>query len=170
MARELAALGAPVTGPSVSPALLRRAWALGGGMHHVCADIAHPPPLGRDLSVSHFSLTDMEDLPAALAGIRRIPSSGSRFVAILPHPCFRPPNAEGRTRERAWIWLRIDACAREGFWRATPGDGAARHIGAHHRQLSTYLNALADSGFRLRRLVEPPHPRTLVLLWEAVAT
>jgi hypothetical protein len=37
-------------------------------------------------------------------------------------------------------------------------------VGASHRTLSTYLNALIDAGFSLERVVEPPAPVPTFLL------
>jgi hypothetical protein len=52
----------------------------------------------------------------------------------------------------------------EGRW-ATDTDGVRSRVGATHRTLSTYLNAILAAGLSLREVIEPPAdvPRYLVL-------
>jgi hypothetical protein len=45
----------------------------------------------------------------------------------------------------------------EGFWRSG-GDGIRGRMGSYHRMLSTRINDLQMSGFRLERLEEPLPP------------
>ena len=42
-------------------------------------------------------------------------------------------------------------------------------MGATHRKLSTFLNALLDAGLEAERFVEPPAPAPTYLLWRAAA-
>jgi hypothetical protein len=44
-------------------------------------------------------------------------------------------------------------------------DGVRTPVGATHRKLSTFLNALRDAGLEAERFVEPPAPVPTYLLW-----
>jgi hypothetical protein len=43
----------------------------------------------------------------------------------------------------------------EGFWRSDARTGPPGKVGAYHRTLSTYVNALTDAGLTLERVCEP---------------
>jgi len=43
----------------------------------------------------------------------------------------------------------------EGYWRSDTRTGPPGKIGAYHRTLSTYINALTDAGLTLERVDEP---------------
>jgi cyclopropane fatty-acyl-phospholipid synthase-like methyltransferase len=44
-------------------------------------------------------------------------------------------------------------------------EGVRIRVGATHRKLSTFLNALLDAGLDADRFVEPPAPVPMYLLW-----
>lgn len=44
-------------------------------------------------------------------------------------------------------------------------EGIRIRVGATHRKLSTFLNALLDAGLEAERFVEPPAPVPTYLLW-----
>ena len=89
---------------------------------------------------------DVEDLPGALRAVAAAVREGGWFVCSLFHPCFPGRDAvaaswpdDGYTAERWWT---------------TDGDGVRGMVGAHHRRLSTYVNAIVDAGFAVERLDE----------------
>jgi hypothetical protein len=43
----------------------------------------------------------------------------------------------------------------EGYWCSDTRPGPPGKVGAYHRTLSTYVNALADAGLMLERMSEP---------------
>jgi hypothetical protein len=43
----------------------------------------------------------------------------------------------------------------EGYWRSESRPGPPGKVGAYHRTLSTYVNAVTDAGLQLVRLSEP---------------
>ena len=43
----------------------------------------------------------------------------------------------------------------EGYWRSDSRPGPPGKVGAYHRMLSTYVNALTDAGLQLVHLSEP---------------
>ena len=53
-------------------------------------------------------------------------------------------------------WIRtVSAYWAEGFWRSDARTGPPGRVGAYHRTLSTYVNALTDAGLNLERVTEP---------------
>jgi SAM-dependent methyltransferase len=61
----------------------------------------------------------------------------------------------------------LGADDREGWWTSPDHDpgGVRIRVGATHRKLSTFLNALLDAGLEAERFVEPPAPVPTYLLW-----
>ena len=49
----------------------------------------------------------------------------------------------------------LGSCFAEGRWRSETRMGPTGKVGAYHRTLGTYLNALADAGLMLARATEP---------------
>jgi ubiquinone/menaquinone biosynthesis C-methylase UbiE len=151
IARQLARRGAHVVGVDMSQKLLdiaRREEAtepMGITYQHDDAQRLDSLPDGAfDGVLCHMALMDIPDLDATFQSVRRVLRPGGWFVFAITHPCFqRPPGGDYH---------------REGFWRSTNPDGVRGRVGAHHRTLSTYLNALVHAGLFLERLAEPPLP------------
>ena len=161
-ARALARRGATVVGVDISPRLVALAEAAEAadplGVAYTVADLTEPAAWwdGRpfDGAVCETALMDIERLDAALAAVARVVRPGGWFVTSLVHPCL-PGSASGLSS-----WPPELGYAAEGFWTSPDHnpDGARVRVGAHHRTLSTYLNALADAGLPVERAAEPPAP------------
>ena len=169
VAREFARRGAAVVGVDVSQRLVAKAradeTARPLGVDYVVADLTDPGAwwdgVPFDGAVCEMALMDIEHLDAALAGITHVLRPGAWFVMSLVHPCL-----PGRDRGLS-SWPPEHGYATEGWWISPhhhPG-GARIRIGAYHRTLSTYLNALLEAGLTIDRAVEPPAdvPTFLVL-------
>jgi SAM-dependent methyltransferase len=160
VSRELARRGGRVVGVDVSRELLRAAQE---------ADRADPPTVryewadlnagvvaglgGFALAVCNFGLSDIDDLDHGLAAVSAALRPGGRFVLSILHPCF--PGAGPVSGS----WPADQPYSREGHWTADGAESSLRRrVGANHRMLSTYLNALSAHGFRLDRAVEPDPP------------
>jgi SAM-dependent methyltransferase len=156
VARELARRGARVTGVDLSPALLEMAHAYEAaqplGIAYRQADVSagltlDGPPF--DGVVCNYGMTDVDDLDGLLASVARLLPAGGWFVFSLLHPCF-----PGWGSDAPSSWHPHRGYYREGWWLAsTPGFRG--HVGASHRMLSTYLNALTGHGFTLEHTAEP---------------
>ena len=151
MARELARRGATVIGVDISGKMLeiaRREEAAGPlGIEYVHADALKLPELSERLFdgvLCNLALMDIEDLQATLSGVARILREGGWFVATITHPCYSLPKDRGYFDE--------------GFWRSDYAGGVRGQVGARHRPLSTYLNALGEAGLLVERTVEPQFP------------
>jgi SAM-dependent methyltransferase len=168
-ARELARRGASVVGVDVSARLVARAEAREAarplGVRYVVADLATPSAwwdgVPFDGAVCEMALMDIAALDDALAAVARVLVPGGWFVTSLVHPCL-PGSERGLSS-----WPPDRGYAAEGWWssRDHNPDGARVRIGAHHRTLATYLNALTGAGLAVERAVEPPAdvPTLLVL-------
>lgn len=160
-ARELARLGAETTGLDLSAALLGRAEAAERreplGIRYLRADAADPGALGEhahDAVLCSFGLSDIDDLDGALAAVARALRPGGVFAFSILHPCY--PGGNGSSG----AWPADGRYFDEGWWRADGAKSTLRQqVGANHRTLSTYLNALRRNGLFLEETAEPmPDP------------
>jgi SAM-dependent methyltransferase len=167
LSRRLAALGAEVTGVDISAAMLDGARAAGpAGISYVHADVAGPLAWwdGRpfDGCTCEMALMDIDDLAGTLAAVTAVLRPGGWFVGSIVHPCL-PGTERG-----ASSWPPGAGYEREGWW-TSPEDhnpeGVRIRVGATHRKLSTYLNALLEAGLEIERVAEPPAPVPTYLLW-----
>jgi SAM-dependent methyltransferase len=157
--RELARRGADVTGVDVSERLItaaisaQRAQPL--SINYIRADVSAANTFGNavfDSVTCNFGLSDIDDLDGAIATVSAALKPGGRFVFAILHPCF--PGDGGDQISGAW-----PADGRyydEGHWFAQGAhSGLRRQVGANHRMLSTYLNALSERGLLIERAAEP---------------
>ncbi|MEV6284022.1 methyltransferase domain-containing protein [Kribbella sp. NPDC051770] len=153
VSRGLARLGASVTGVDLSSAMLAKAAEAREplGITYLQADVASPDLLaGRtfDSVVCSFGLSDIDDLDGTLATVHRLLRPGGVFAFSILHPCF--PGVEGVSG--AWQGSYYD----ERWWQADGSLSTLRQqVGANHRTLSTYFNALRRHGFLVDALEEP---------------
>jgi ubiquinone/menaquinone biosynthesis C-methylase UbiE len=105
--------------------------------------------------VCNMALMDITDMGATFRNVRRVLREGGWFVFSMTHPCFQTPISTWAHKEDGTVYREIRGYFAEGFWRSDNPHGVRGQVGAYHRMLSTYLNALADAGFLLERLVEP---------------
>jgi SAM-dependent methyltransferase len=166
MSRYLARLGADVVGVDVSAATLSKARAIGPeNIAYVCADVARHPAWwdGRpfDGCTCELALMDIDDLAGTLSTVTTVLRQGGWFVASIVHPCL-PGTEKGRSS-----WPPGEGYECEGWWTSPDHnpEGVRIRVGATHRKLSTFLNALLDAGLDADRFIEPPAPVPTYLLW-----
>jgi len=167
MSRYLAGLAAEVTGVDISAAMLGRARAAGPlNISYIHADVTADPAWwdGRpfDGCTCEMALMDIDDLAGTLSAVKTLLRPGGWFVASIVHPCL------AGSERGASIWPPGHGYEYEGWW-TSPEDhspeGVRIRVGATHRKLSTYLNALLDAGLEAEHFVEPPAPVPTYLLW-----
>jgi SAM-dependent methyltransferase len=158
--RFLARCGAAVTGLDLSTTLITRARAIEAseplGIEYLVGDATATEWWdGRpfDGVVCNLALMDIDDLDAALATVASVLAPGGWFTFSLFHPCY-PGGWEGSPTGLA-SWPPDGGYAAEGWWQTT-GIGVRGHVGATHRMLSTYLNAVLRAGFTFDEFMEPP--------------
>jgi len=159
--RELARRGARVTGLDLSAVLLERARAIEDqaplGITYERGDVASPQ-IFREVTfdgvVCHFGLSDIDDLDGALATVARRLRPDGWFVFSILHPCF-----PGWGSDISASWAPGRGYDQEGWWASNAVHSRLRQqVGANHRMLSTYLNALTRHGLMLDSMIEPPTP------------
>ena len=160
VSRELARLGGIVTGVDLSRALLTKAEAAEDaeplGIRYVHADATTADWLGDerfDAVTCNFGLSDIDDLDGVLTTVALAARPGGSFIFSILHPCFAGGGPVSGS------WPSGGSYYDEGRWTA---DGAAstlrRQVGANHRMLSTYVEALGRHGLRIEELREPAPP------------
>jgi SAM-dependent methyltransferase len=166
MSRHLAAQGADVVGVDISAAMLDKARAAGPhGISYVCVDVSGDTAWwdGRsfDGCTCELALMDIDDLAGVLSTVTTVLRPGGWFVASIVHPCI-PGSEKGLSS-----WPPAGGYDSEGWWISADHnpDGARIRVGATHRKLSTYLNALLDAGLEPQHFVEPPARLPTYLLW-----
>jgi 2-polyprenyl-3-methyl-5-hydroxy-6-metoxy-1,4-benzoquinol methylase len=158
LSRELARRGGHVLGVDISASLLglagqaEAATPLGITYQRVDATSADALPGERfGLVTCNFGLSDIDHLDAVLANVARWLEPGAPFVFSILHPCF-----PGWGEDAPSSWPQGEGYFSERWWRAG-NSGFRGRVGANHRMLSSYVNALVGHGLAIERLAEP-HP------------
>jgi SAM-dependent methyltransferase len=166
MSRYLAGLGADVVGVDISAAMLDKARAVGPqNIAYVRGDVTRGPAWwdGRPFHgcTCELALMDIDDLAGTVSTVTTVLRPGGWFVASIVHPCL-PGSELGLSS-----WPPGEGYEREGFGTSPDHspEGVRIRVGATHRELSTFLNALLDAGLEAERFVEPPAPVPTYLLW-----
>jgi 2-polyprenyl-3-methyl-5-hydroxy-6-metoxy-1,4-benzoquinol methylase len=160
-ARYLADLGARVVGIDLSAKLLdiarRYEETEPRGIEYLHGDARRldSEALGLfDGVVCFMALMDIPDLEPTLHSVARILRPGGWFVFAILHPCFHTAQS-GELETPEGAVRTIGRYFEEGYWRSDTRMGPPGKVGAYHRTLSTYVNALTDAGLYLERLNEP---------------
>jgi SAM-dependent methyltransferase len=153
VARVLARRGAQVVAVDISAALLEKARAAERreplGVTYVHADATAVAGRTFDVVVCNYGLSDIDDLDGTLAAVARVLEPGGRFVFSILHPCFPGASADAPSS-----WPQGGGYYREGWWLAN-NPGFRGKVGANHRMLATYLNALVRHGLDVETVAEP---------------
>lgn len=162
VARTVVAAGrGPVVGIDPTLAQITEAARRAGGPAYVRAGAAALPfaDAAFDAVVACLVLEHIDGLDDALGEVARVLAPGGRFVLFLNHPLLQTPGS-------GWIDDRV-LDPPEQYWRVGPylGEEATVeevekgvHIRFVHRPLSRYVNALADHGLVVERMLEPAPP------------
>jgi len=161
LARRLAAQGIDVVGVDPTVAQIDEAARRGGGPAYVRSGASRLPfrDGAFDGVVACLVFEHIDEVDEAIGEVARVLEVGGRFVFFLNHPLLQTPNS-------GWIDDQI-LDPPEQYWRIGPYLTEASTIeqvekGVFirfvHRPLGRYVNALADAGLVLERMVEPPPP------------
>ena len=160
-ARYLADLGAHMVGIDLSAKLLdiarRYEEATPRGIEYLQADAQHldSKALGLfDGVVCFMALMDIPELAPTLRSVARILQPNGWFVFSILHPCFHTSHS-GEMQTPEGVVRTIGGYFAEGYWRSDTRTGPPGKVGAYHRTLSTYINALTDAGLQLVHVSEP---------------
>ena len=162
VARHLAKSGAAVVGVDTSARLLDIAQRyeaekpLGIVYQHDDAQtLATLPDAAFDGVVCNMALMDIPDVAATFRTVSRILRPKGWFVFSITHPCFQTPTSTWMDEADGTVWRAVRGYFQEVFWRSDNRSGVRGQVGAYHRMLSTYVNALVETGLCLERLCEP---------------
>lgn len=100
--------------------------------------------------VCAMALMDIDDLAGVLATVATVLRPGGWFVFSLFHPCY--PGGVGEP-ETLPSWPPDAGYRTETRW-STGQAGVRGHVGANHRMMSTYLNAVIAAGLELDEFAE----------------
>lgn len=166
VARAMAAVhGATVVGVDPTANQIAEALRRGGGVEYHRAGAEDLPfeEASFDAVVCCLVFEHIDAVDAALAEVARVLRPGGRFVFCLNHPLLQTPGS-------GWIDDQmIDPP--EQYWRIGPylleqavveEVEKGVHIRFVHRPLSRYLNAMADVGLMLERMIEPAPPQGFI--------
>ena len=103
----------------------------------------------------NMALMDIPDISAVFRSIQRILRFRGRFVFSMTHPCFLTPGSRWLDQEDGTKSRIVHSYFDEVFWRSDNPAGVRGQVGAYHRMLSTYVNALFAAGLTLERMIEP---------------
>jgi SAM-dependent methyltransferase len=156
--RYLAERGAHVTGMDISAGLLSRARQMEAdqpfGIRYVQGDATSTDwwdGVAFDGAVCNMALMDIDDLNGALSTVARVLTAHGWFSFSVFHPCY-PGGPEGSASGLP-SWPPQGGYACEGWW-STAGEGIRGRVGANHRMLATYINALRRAGLSLEEVAE----------------
>lgn len=169
--RHLARLGARVTGVDLSLRLLTRAREAEAS-DPVGIEYIHGDATGMDWwdgrpfngVLSNMALMDVGDLTGALRTAHEVLRPGGWLSLSVFHPCH--PGGPVGSASGLPSWPPDGGYSREGWW-TTRGTGVRGHVGAYHRMLSTYLNAVLAAGLQFDEFAEPAAPVPVYLIARA---
>src|SRR5205085_8400795 len=107
-----------------------------------------------------MALMDIPDLASTLHSVARVLRPTGWFAFSILHPCFHTSQS-GEMDTPEGVVRTIGRYFVEGYWRSDTRPGPPGKVGAYHRTLSTYVNALTDAGLQLVHLSEPGAVSTL---------
>ena len=161
--RELAKLGARMTGIDIAPTFIRHAEeaerALPLGIVYAVGDAAALPfaDASFDFATAFMTMMGLPDAFAALREAHRVVRPGGFFQFSILHPCFVPPHRRV-LRDASGLAYAIEVgqyFEREPKLLTWQMNGKPFSAMQYHHTLADWFNALVDAGWRIERLDEP---------------
>ncbi len=167
--RQVAALGARMTGIDVAPTFIRHATEAGGDIDYRLAD-AHALPFADasfDFATAFMSLMDMPQPERALTEAGRVLKPGGFLQFSILHPCFVPPHRktirrmDGTTKavELARYFDTTDGEIDRWWFSATSAAERATtprfQVPRFHRPLYMWVDMIVAAGLGIEKLGEP---------------
>jgi len=104
--------------------------------------------------ICSMALMDIQDLALTINSVTHILQADGWFIFSILHPCFHTSQS-GELVLPEGVVRTIGSYFVEGYWRSDTRTGPPGKVGAYHRTLSTYFNALSDAGLIVEQMSEP---------------
>jgi SAM-dependent methyltransferase len=175
VARDLTALGHTVVGVDAAQAMVKAARGADPGFDVRCADAAALPfeDGAFDLVVAFMSLQDVDDMEGAVRESARVLEPGARMCLAIVHPLNSAGSFQSDDADSPFC---IDGSylGQSAYSDEMRRNGLDITFVSKHRPLEAYTEALANAGFHIERLREPPVPDDAVtvprnLRWQRLA-
>lgn len=159
--RELAKLGADVTGVDGSERLIEIAGERSTGLKikFQCANAAHMPMVASsrfDWVLASMSLMDVEDYPGTIAEVHRVLKSGGKLLMSITHPCFTGPVSKWIKDDSGGVrYFAVDRYFERRAWDDYMAREFRKPVLRRHRPLEDYMSPPIGLGFRLVDFHEP---------------
>lgn len=160
--RILATHGAQVIASDISPELIQKARAQGGGVRYEVAPADRLSFAGSDSAdvvLAVLTLQNMERIEPVMKEVARVLKPTGKLIGVINHPAFRIP------KRSSWGWddaLKMQFRRLDGYLSAsriaidmTPGKSGKHTLTySFHRSLQDYVKALGGAGFGITRIEE----------------
>ncbi len=147
----LARVGARPVGCDLDLDLLRRARGRGPVVRCRLPDLGWAASASFDGAVMSLVLEHLPDVDPMLAELGRVVRRSGFLVVVVNHPVFTAPGSAPVVDTDGEVLWRPGRYLDVGYTDEPAGDGAIRF---HHRPLSGLVNAAAEAGWMLERMVE----------------
>ena len=154
-----------VLGTDISERMLERARALNGGAgieyrRAAMEDLAFSEGT-FDVVLSSLAFHYVRDFGQLAGNIGSWLKSGGAFVFSVEHPVFTARGSQDWYYGESGEILHFPV---DNYYIEGPRDAVflGEHVTKYHRTLTTYLDALLQSGFVIERVVEPPPPEDML--------
>jgi len=159
LSRDLKALGHDVVGVDLSPTMVAAASEADPSIEVHEADAANLPlpDASFDCVVAFMSLQDVAELGAAVAEAARVLEPAGTLCIAIVHPLNSAGEFQGEESHCPFV-IGGSYIAHSYYADEIERDGLELTLVSAHRPLQAYTDALADAGFVIERLREPPVP------------
>ncbi|NHI84265.1 MAG: class I SAM-dependent methyltransferase [Candidatus Thorarchaeota archaeon] len=171
LSRRYAKKGASVTGVDISRKLIKLCnfHTIGNARYHVgniCA-LDESYESSFDIALCNLVLLNVPCLDDALKGFHRVLRENGILVFSVVHPAFNfygpgtweMGKKDPETRRRRGLFFKVDNYFDEHeyqrYWRTRQGEKFPVPISFFHRTISTYANAVVETGLDILEIDEP---------------
>jgi SAM-dependent methyltransferase len=146
----LATSGVAPVGVDISQELLGTARTFGPVVRVALPSLATFRGASFDGALVSLVLEHLEDETAFLSELARVVRPGGRLALVVNHPVFTAPESAPIEESDEVLW-RTGRYFDRGYTDEKAGSGSVRF---HHRTMAELLNAAANAGWNLTRMVE----------------
>lgn len=160
LSRIMSKMGAQVTAVDYSQRMLEIAKSRTSSdekivyQHGNCEDLNQLADESFDLVVSNMVIQDLADYRKAFQEMYRLLKTGGSYIFSILHPCFiTPESGWEKSASGEKLHWKVDNYFYEGTYEQNFGD--KENMLLFHRTLTSYVQALLQTGFVLENLIEP---------------